>query len=257
MLKTMPDTKQSKAGLLKEKFYPESQFSGITSVDGTVLFYSQVHGIARPDSVVLDIGCGRGRFDEDPVPFRRELRILKGKVKRVIGIDVDEAGYQNPHLDDFRKIENDVWPIEDGSIDVAVCDFVLEHIADPEGFFREASRVLAPGGVFCARTPNAMGYVALISRMIPDRFHAKVVSKVQENRKEEDVFPTYYRCNSRSKLRRLFKKCGLTGTALTTTAEPSYLYFSKLAYFLGVVHQKLSPPFFGQAILAFARKDSP
>jgi hypothetical protein len=36
-------------------------------------------------------------------------------------------------------------------------------------------------------------------------------------------------------------------------AEPSYLSFSKFAYALGVLHQKLAPGFLRPAIFAFGR----
>src|SRR5262249_40689121 len=73
----------------KERFYPETRFGGFTGVDGTVAFFSRVNSLLEPSFVVLDVGCGRGEYRDDPVPLRRNLRILKGKVERVVGIDVD------------------------------------------------------------------------------------------------------------------------------------------------------------------------
>ena len=131
--------------------------------------------------------------------------------------------------------------MEDASVDVAVSDFVLEHVADPDAFFAEAARVLRPGGTICLRTPNAFSYVALCSRLIPNRHHASVVGRVQNGRKEEDVFPTYYRANSRRKIRKLLAKSGFEPCVYGYEGEPSYLSFSRIAYMMGVVHQKLAP----------------
>ncbi len=106
----------------KALFYPESRFGGFTDSDAYVVFYARVNALLTPDSVVLDIGCGRGAYADDPVAFRRQLRILKGKGRRVIGIDVDPAAAANPFLDEFRRLEpaNGRWPVDDASIDVAV-----------------------------------------------------------------------------------------------------------------------------------------
>lgn len=76
--------------------YPESKFGGFTDIDGTVVFNTRVQSLVTPDTVLLDIGCGRGAFREDPVAIRRHLRTFKGKVRTVIGLDVDEAAANNP-----------------------------------------------------------------------------------------------------------------------------------------------------------------
>ncbi len=72
------------------RHYQESRFGGFTDVDGTVAFYTRVHALLEPSFVVLDVGCGRGAYGTDPVRVRRELRIFKGKCRRIIGIDPDE-----------------------------------------------------------------------------------------------------------------------------------------------------------------------
>lgn len=89
----------------QERFYPEAKFGGFTDIDGTVAFYNRINALLEPSFVVLDVGCGRGAFNEDLVPLRRDLRILKGKVAKVIGIDVDRDAADNPSLDDFRLID--------------------------------------------------------------------------------------------------------------------------------------------------------
>ena len=147
---------------LAETVYPEIAFGGYSRVDGNVQFYSRVQALLTPDAVVLDIGCGRGKQAEDSCSFRRKLYDFRGERRRVVGIDVAPAGANNPLIDEFRLLENvDRWPVEDGSVDVAVSMSVLEHVERPETFFSETWRVLKPGGYFCFRTYNKWGYVGL------------------------------------------------------------------------------------------------
>src|SRR5688572_14104690 len=94
-------------------FYQESKLGGFTDIDGTIAFYLRINALLTSSSVVLDVGCGRGAHAEDPVATRRDLRILKGKAKRVIGIDMDPAAVHNPYLDEFRRIETPAWPVDD------------------------------------------------------------------------------------------------------------------------------------------------
>lgn len=248
------NVKKSKTQRLRDWFYPESQISGMTLLDGTVTFYAQIRSLIQPEHTLLDIGCGRGHYSEDENPFRKKMRIFKGDVKRVIGIDVGPAGKDNPHLDEFHMIDSDRWAVDDASVDIAISDYVLEHIEHPDQFFSEVQRVLKPGGYFFARTAHSWGYVSLIARMIPNRVHANVVSGAQDSRKEEDVFPTFYRCNTCSKLSKLLDQSGLDGVVITNSSEPSYLGFSSIAYWLGVLHQKLSPRFLHVGLIAMARK---
>jgi len=80
----------------KALFYPESSFGGFTHVDESVAFYSRVNALLQPSFVVVDFGCGRGSHQDDSVMFRRSLRCLKGKVSKVIGVDVDDVGRRIP-----------------------------------------------------------------------------------------------------------------------------------------------------------------
>lgn len=237
----------------KEIFYPEARFGGFTDIDGTVAFFNRVNSLLDSSFVVLDVGCGRGAYIEDPVPIRRSLRILKGKVAQVIGIDVDNRARDNPFLDQFHLIEGDAWPIQSNSVDLIVCDNVLEHIENPDRLFREICRVLKDGGYLCLRTPNRWSYIAIAATLIPNRYHSKVTSVVQEGRSEEDVFPTVYKCNSVRKLRGTMKDSGFDCVVYGHDAEPTYLSFSKIAYFLGVLHQRFAPQFMKSSLFAFGR----
>jgi SAM-dependent methyltransferase len=239
----------------QESFYPESRFGGFTDVDGTIVFFTRVNALIEPHFHVLDVGCGRGARADDPVAVRRKLVNLKGKVKKLTGIDVDPAAAVNPFIDEFRRIEGGVWPLKDRSVDLIVCDNVLEHVEDPATFFSELGRVLRGGGYVCVRTPNARGYVALAAKLVPDKHHGRVKAVVQEERnREEDVFPTRYRCNTVPKILSMMKKIRCDAVVYAYEAEPSYLSFSRVAYWLGTVHRKLAPGFFKAAIFAFGKK---
>ena len=63
-----------------------------------------------------------------------------------------------------------------------------------------------------------------------------------------------YRCNTVWRLRRTLARYGFDGIAYGYEAEPSYLNFSRVAYALGVLHQKLAPGFIRPAIFVFAQR---
>ena len=237
----------------KEVYYPEARFGGFTDIDGTIAFFERVNSLLDSSFVVLDVGCGRGAYGEDSVPARKNLRIFKGKVAKVIGIDVNKSAQENPFLDEFYLIKGNSWPIQNDSIDLIVCDNVLEHIENPDQFFLEIRRVLRNGGYLCIRTSNRWSYVALSATLIPKKYQSKVISMVQDGRKDEDVFSTMYKCNSIRKIKNIMNKSGFECAVYGYEAEPSYLSFSMIAYFFGVLYQRFAPRFLKPAIFAFGR----
>ncbi len=237
-----------------ERFYPESRFGGFSDLDGTIRFYSRVNALLEPESVIIDYGCGRGAYGEDPAPFRRALRILKGKACRVIGLDVDPEAAGNPFIDEFHLLKGGAWPMPNESASLVIADHVLEHLEQPSELFVCARQALRPGGFLCLRTPNAWNYVALLSRMIPNRAHARILSKIKERSQEKDVFRTYYRCNTIPALRQSLRTHGFAGVVYGVEAEPTYLSFSTIAYTLGVLHQRLVPGFLRTTLFVFARR---
>jgi SAM-dependent methyltransferase len=239
---------------LMRKYYPESEFGGFTDVDATIIFHTRVQALIEPHMVLLDVGCGNGAHcHHETIAYRKNLQIYKGKVKQVIGIDVVEESREHPFLDEFRLITGN-WPVENESVDLCICQAVIEHISDPEHFFSELHRVLKKGGYLCINTPNLFNYVSFISHMIPSRYHANILKKVQPGRKQDEVFPTYYKCNTIRKLRKILTRHDFEGVIYGFEPEPGYLKFSGLAYFLGVLHQRYAPKFMKPVIFVFAKK---
>lgn len=235
--------------------YPEIEFGGFSRVDGTIAFYTRVQALLKGACVVVDVGCGRGLRQEDQCVFRRQMADLRAPDRKVIGLDVSEAGRDNPMIDVFHLIrENEAWPLESGSVDVVISDFVLEHLKEPQIFCREIQRVLKTGGYFCARTPNKWGYVAVFSRLLPSKHHAEVVTKIQLSRKGEDVFPTFYRCNTSASIRDCLSRVNMKCVVLPFESEPNYLVFSAPLYRCGAALHRLLPGPLKSTFLVFAQK---
>lgn len=238
----------------KNTYYPENRFGGFTDVDGTISFYTRINALIKADSTVLDIGCGRGEYKEDTVDIRRNLRILKGKCNKIIGIDIDDAARDNPFIDEFKLLQNTEWPVANETVDLCLCDNVIEHVHDVDKFFKEAHRVLKRGGYLCLRTPNIMSYFGLCSKTIFGKKHNKVLAKIQQNRKDKDIFPSFYRCNTKRKISRKYQQYNFDAVVYGYEAEPSYLSFSRIAYAIGVYHQRFAPDIFKVTLFGFGIK---
>lgn len=242
----------------KRRFYPETGAGGFSSVDGTVEFYTRVNALLRPDMAVLDFGAGRGAWTEDAqAPYRRGLRMLKGKVRKVVGIDIDDAIHANPALDEALVREADrPLPFADAEFNLILTDFVFEHVTTPEIVARELDRVLKPGGWLCARTPNRFGYIALGATLAPALLHHRLLRRAQPGRQSRDVFPAVYRMNSPARLRRLFPPARYDDYSYAHNAEPAYFGGSVAAWRAMRLLFRLLPPALGAALFIFKQKRS-
>lgn len=238
-------------------FFPEVAAGGFSRMDATIDFYQRIHSLLHPNSIVLDFGAGRGLgHTDDACEYRRRLLNLRGTARKVIGADVDPIVFENPGLDKALLLgpEGRI-PLPDNSVDLIVADFVLEHLADPRQATRELSRVLTQGGWLCIRTTNRFGYVALGNRIVPASMRAALLRRLQPNRRAEDVFPAYYRINTKTAIDSYFPKHRFTACIWHRDAEPSYHANSKLMFAMMNLSHAITPAKLKTFIFAFIRKD--
>jgi len=102
----------------------------------------------RPGETVLDLGSGAGF---DAFLAAREV----GPSGRVIGVDmtnemVEKARGNAERLNvlnvEFRQGKIESLPLEDGAVDVAISNCVINLSPDKAAVFGEIHRVLKPGG---------------------------------------------------------------------------------------------------------------
>ncbi len=156
----------------------------------------------------LDFGCGRRLFPPWMPNADLIQEKLASKVKCRFGIDMDLAS-----LRDNRFMSNRVLgditrlPFGDRTFDLISANMVVEHVSDPARLLAEAYRVLRPRGGFLFHTPNLLSYATLLACVVPNGMKGRLV-RFFEDRKEEDVFLTFYRMNSPGKIRALAKQVG-------------------------------------------------
>ncbi len=185
--------------------YPEMDAGGFARSDGSVAFYTRVHALLTADDVVLDFGAGRGRFNDTAPAYSRALQDLRPHVSRVIGVDPDPAVHQNATVHEARVMPDvSTVPVDSLSVDVVVTNWVFEHVTDPAAVAAELDRVLKPGGLICARTPNRWGHWAVGARLVSNRAHDRLLSWMGTRREGRDIFPTRYLMNTPRALRALF-----------------------------------------------------
>ncbi len=138
------------------KIYTEEYYEALLAIEGKHWWTLGMDDImdrllvphlgGRKDLRVIDMGCGSGvglawaRSRLDPA--------------RLLGVDISEYGLQrcmNRGAELMVGSVTDV-PAEADSFDLAICNDVLQHVENDQLAVNEAYRILAPGGLFFART---------------------------------------------------------------------------------------------------------
>lgn len=216
----------SKCKSLKERFYSARQY------DNDAVFLDIVEKNIELGSVVLDLGAGAGR------KFLYDLKSQVGPTGQMIGADFDRRVLENPLIHRGVFLSGPNLPFEDGTFDVVFTRYVLEHVTKPEQFLMEVYRVLRPGGSFIFLTPNKWHYVCMAARCTPECFHA--FYNRRRGREETDTFPTVYRLNTRSAIRRHLKKAGFIEKELRMReCCPNYFTLAAPLFLMGVAYERI------------------
>jgi SAM-dependent methyltransferase len=179
--------------------------------------------------VILDLGAGAGIVEQ--MNFR-------GKVARVCGVDLDPRVETNVYLDEGRKSDAGEIPYADESFDLVFCDNVFEHLDQPLHVFKEVARVLRPGGLFMFKTPNKWHYMPTIARLTPHGFH-QFVNRLR-GRAEVDTFPTCYRVNTRTDVKRFAQSADFDVEQIEyIEGRPEYLRMTAPTYLIGMLYERI------------------
>ena len=141
---------------------------GPTGSSSTRLGYSDADLAAVPDGADLGLGCGNPQAIAGLTPGERVLDLGSGggfdaflaarqvgPTGRVIGVDMTpemialaraNAAKVGLTTVDFRLGDIEQLPVDDASVDVIMSNCVINLAPDKPAVFREAFRVLAPGG---------------------------------------------------------------------------------------------------------------
>lgn len=215
-----------------------------------VLFRRWIERRLRPKDHVLDLGAGAGIVSQ--MNFR-------GCAARVCGVDLDPRVTENSFLDEGRQASGEAIPYPDGAFDLVFSDNVLEHLSDPIAIFREVHRVLKPGGIFLAKTPNRSHYVPFLARLTPLQVH-RFLNRLR-GRAAVDTFPTCYQANSPRQIRELAHAAGLKVRQIELVeGRPEYLRLSAGTYAFGLLYERLVnalPPLARFRVLLLAEMERP
>jgi SAM-dependent methyltransferase len=136
--------------------------------DSAALGYSDEERRSAPDGADLGLGCGNPQAIAELQPGERVLDLGSGAgfdaflaarqvgaAGRVIGVDMTAEMIARARANalktdvrnvEFRLGEIEHLPVADGSVDVIMSNCVINLSTDKPAVFREAYRVLAPGG---------------------------------------------------------------------------------------------------------------
>ncbi|MDP3980353.1 MAG: class I SAM-dependent methyltransferase [Chlamydiota bacterium] len=155
-------------------------------------------------SIWIDLGCGKKLISnwilKSPL-FEDKHNLVNHP--HLIGVDIESD--QVRHNKDVRyPIAGSIMsiPVKECSCDIISSNMVFEHVRDADQMINEIKRILKPGGTLIFHTPNSWNYLVVLSKIVPASLKDFLIRRF-EGRKEDDIFPTYYRMNNTKQIKRL------------------------------------------------------
>ena len=173
-------------------------------------------------------------------------------VRLAAGLDPDSPSlseHRAPAMPVIRGIGEHL-PFADGSFDLIVCLWVLEHLKDPAATLREARRVLKPLGHFVFVTPNMRNPLMLANRIgkaLP-LLQRRLVPKFY-GRVEADTFAVQYRANTVASIRAHANAAGLDVYDMRVVPDPTYLAVNSFMFRASVMSERVMPKGWGVHLL--------
>ena len=177
--------------------------------DSQYRYKETLQSVIQPGASWLELGCGHQIFPAYMSSSEAEERELVGRCDRAVGLDYSAEGLRK-HRSLRHRTVGDIQhlPFAENSFDVVSANMVMEHVADPAAALAQISRILKPGGTFLFHTINASNYTFMAAKLVPQGIKNKLIWLL-EGRKEEDVFPVFYRFNTASRIGSLMGEVGL------------------------------------------------
>ena len=192
-------------------------------------YESLLDAMVTPQTVWLDVGCGRDLLPGNSVTARR----LADRCHELVGIDPSDNIEENAFVHTYLKM-----PIEDHppgrKYSLITLRMVAEHIESPEAVVRKLSGLLLPGGQIAIYTVTGYSPSVLVASITPLWFH-HAVKQFLWRTEERDTFPTVYRMNTRATLAKMFANEALSEDMFTylgdckTTARFRFLQYIELS----------------------------
>jgi len=114
------------------------------------------------------------------------------------------------------------------AFDVVTLNYVGKNLEEFQATFAKWARILRPGGRLVVVALDALGYFVRLSRLARRLFSESFIRKficLREYRSSEDIFPTFYRANTREDILRQMERAGLTDESLQMLRDPAVFNF--------------------------------
>ncbi|MDH4187385.1 MAG: class I SAM-dependent methyltransferase [Nitrospira sp.] len=181
---------------------------------------------------VLEVGPG---------PSTGASKYLSTLSGHLVGLDIDPEVKQNKSLDEVHVYDGQRFPFPNNHFDAVVSSWVHEHVENPETHCKEIYRVLVPNGKYIFRIPNLYHYTSIGARFTPHWFHTFVANRLRNFPSDHHApYPTYYRLNTRRRVRSLLSRIGFVIEVLEVEETyPVYGLASRIMFYMFMAYERI------------------
>jgi len=163
----------------------------------------------------LDLGCGHQILPKWMPSAQKKQALLVESSKIIVGIDYDILSLKK-HKHIKYLVVGDIHnlPFKKDIFDLVSANCVVEHIQNPIKACLEIKTILTTNGKFIFFTPNLCNYKIFMAASLPEKLK-NFLTFILEQRQLQEIYPTYYRMNTKYYIHNIAKMTNLKINLLT------------------------------------------
>ena len=214
-----------------KKHYPEYEMAFFYYEKLISRYFNHSNNVFDKKIFLLDAGCGWKN--------REVSKYLNDNIQ-AIGVDIDnDALKNNITYENLILCNLEYMPFKEKTFDLITNICVLEHIEHPTKVFGEFHRITKERGNLIFLLPNLINPLMFFGKITPTKLHKKFMSRLL-GRDEEDIFPTFFSCNTENTLEILASKFGFRRKYLIKCGDFSIFIFSRFLIHCWIIFDNLT-----------------
>ena len=181
-------------------------------------YQSIVESLVDANTAWIDIGGGQFLFPDNQALAAQ----LAQRCKLLVGVDPSDNIQHNAFVHERAQVMLEDFQTHE-TFDLATLRMVAEHVEHPDQFLGKLATILLPGGYVVLVTPFKWSIASILAALIPAGLHGNFVRLLFPSREDKHIFPTFYKLNTRSDLKRWFESLGFAEVTFLRIPDCSLL----------------------------------
>lgn len=194
------------------------------------IYWRILNLMVKHEMIVLDLGAGE----------KGMISLFKDRKLKIIGFDISAQQLKKNRNLTYRVCgDAQQLPFKDECVHIIISQWLVEHLPNPKCFYKESRRILKKSGFLIAVTNSLFCPLMLFNAVMPEFIRDRIKKKALPKEIKEDTFPTYYRANTRLRIKKIAKEVGFETATIKFASDLSFFIFNKTIFAILIIFDQI------------------